>query len=168
MAPTPTDVDTEHPTWPGLAAVGLAGIGFVLVGGVAGVGAALALGAAWYALPAPYAVALGHLLFVALLPAEPGALQLVPAELGLLGILAVARPAGDGMARSGALRFGALLVGGTLLLGGVAALGLRLGGLPGGVLALAAVALPVGYGLHRYERLRLGLLDAGTTTTTNS
>jgi hypothetical protein len=147
-------VETRTLPWLAFASLALAGLGFSLVGGLSGVVAALVLGAAWYALPAPYAVAGGHLFLVALLPTDPGLLQVAPAEVGLLGILAADAP--DAAAPG---RFVSVLAGVALLLSGVASFGFRLGGIAMGAVSLAVVALLMGYGLHRYELLRLGLLD---------
>jgi hypothetical protein len=154
MSATTTEPDTWSTKWLGRAGVVLAGFGFVLVGDIFGLGAAVLLGVAWYMLPVPYAVAIGHVLFAVLLPAEPGVLDIVPAELGLLCLLGAVAPSRDGIAR-----FGALLVGATLTLSGVAALGFRIGALPGAAFSLVAASLLGGYGLHRYELLRLGLLE---------
>lgn len=139
--------------WLALVSLVLTGLGFSLVGGFSGVVAAVALGVAWYALPAPYAVAGGYLLFVALLPAAPSLLQIAPVGLGLLGVLAAAAP---GTARG---RFVAALAGTALLLSGVAGFGFQLGGLTTAAVSVGAVALLLGYGLHRYELLRVGRLD---------
>ena len=154
MSMTATEPDRRRTRWLGRAGVVLAGLGFVLVGDLFGLGAAVLLGVAWYALPVPYAVAIGHVLFAVLLPAEPGVLDVVPGELGLLCLLGAAAPSRDRVAR-----FGALLVGATIILSGVAALGFRIEALPGAATALVAASLLGGYGLHRYELLRLGLLD---------
>ncbi|MFB6227418.1 MAG: hypothetical protein ABEH88_02355, partial [Halobacteriales archaeon] len=153
MSATATEPGARSTKWLGRVGVVLAGLGLVLVGDVFGLGAAVLLGVAWYALPAPYVVAIGHVLFAAILPAEPGVLDLLPAELGLLCMLGAAAPSRDGIAR-----FGALLVAATVLLSGAGALGFRIGELPGAALALVAASLLGGYGLHRYELLRLGLL----------
>jgi len=158
--PPPRDFDVRGLPWLGLATLALAGAGFVLLADLRGAIAAVVLGVAWYALPAPYAVAVGHLLLVALLPPESGieAIQvvgLVPVEAGLLGLLATAAPRIDAPAR-----FAVALVVATAVLVGVAALGFLAGGVPGAAAALAVVAGVLGYGLHRYERLRLGLIEA--------
>jgi hypothetical protein len=149
----PGAAERRNRPWLALVSLTLAGLGFFLVGGLSGVVAAVALGVAWYVFPAPYAVAGGHLLFVALLPADPGLLLIAPAELGLLGILAAAAP------DEAPERFVAVLAGATLLLSGVAGFSFRFGGLTTAAVSVAVVALLLGYGLHRYERLRLGLLD---------
>lgn len=166
---TPADVDVStqeraatreraERTWLGLAALALAGAGFVLVAGVAGALAAVTLAVAWYALPLPYAVALGHLLLVASVPGGTGLAVLVPAEAGLLGLLLSEAPAVDAP-----LRFGAAFLGTATVLIGVAAAGFAAGGPVGAALALAVVAATLGYGLHRYELLRLGFLDTDGT-----
>jgi hypothetical protein len=158
MSAMSTGPFTRRLRWLGRAGTVLAGVGFVLVADLSGLGAAILLAVAWYALPVPYAVATGHVLFAALLPADPGVFDLLPAELGLLCILGAAAPPQDALAR-----FGILFVAGTLVLSGMAVLGVWIGGLPGGVILLVAVSFLGGYGLHRYELLRLGLLDGFET-----
>jgi len=153
MAATTSESGTRRVGSLGLLAVGVVSVEFVLVGDLLGIGAALALLVAWYALPAPSAVALGFVLFAVLLPVEPGTLELLVGTLGLLGVLAAAVPSWSAVPR-----FGVPFVVGWFLLGGVAALGFRVGGLGVALVSLAALALLAGYGLHRYELLRLGLL----------
>ena len=138
----------------GVAAVVLAGAGFVLAGGLAGVLAAAVLAVAWYALALPYAVALGHLLLVALLPGDAGFVRVAPAEAGLLGLLLSEAPAVESPGRFPV----AMLSAGVVLVSAVW-VGQVAGGLPGAAIALVVVGATLGYALHRYELLRLGLLD---------
>jgi len=145
-------------TWLGLAALALAGAGFVLVDGPAGALAAGALAVVWYALPLPYAVALGHLLLLALVPEGTGITIRLPAEAGLLGMLLSETPT-----VGTPLRFGAAFLGTVAVLLGVAGAGFAAGGTGGAALALTLVAASLGYGLHRYELLRLGLLAPDET-----
>lgn len=128
-------------------------LGFGLVGGDTGLLAAGALVAAWYLSSVPVTVAIGHVLLGALLSGEPGAIGIGIAELGLLGLLSTAGPLDT-------LRDGAVLLGFTALLGGVAAAGWEAGGVTAAAGALAGTAVLVGYGLHRYELLRLGLIES--------
>jgi len=162
MATIPSKSSTRRHARLGTAAVAVAGLGFAVAGGLPGIAAAVALAGSWYALPTPYAVAVGHLLLAVLLPEDPGLLALVLAELGLLGVLAAAAPL-----RDETLSFAGRLVGCGVPLSAVAAIGFLVGGLPAAALSLVAAALALGYGLHRYELLRLGLLDEPTGTATD-
>jgi hypothetical protein len=141
-------------TWIGVAAVLLAGGGFVLTGGLAGALAAAVLAVAWYALPVPYAVAVGHLLLVGVVPGDAALVRVAPAEAGLLGVLLSEASTVDAPGRFVA----AMLAAGVVLLGAAWA-GSVAGGLPGAAVALVVVGAVLGYALHRYELLRLGLLD---------
>jgi hypothetical protein len=132
----------------------LACLGVVLSGGLAGVLAAAVLAVAWYAFPLPYAVALGHLLLVALLPADAGLARVALAETGLLGLLLAEAPTIEPPGR-----FVAAMLSASVVLGGAALAGRVAGGLPGATIALAAAGGILGYAVHRYELLRLGLLD---------
>ncbi|MFB6296223.1 MAG: hypothetical protein ABEH66_05190 [Halobacteriales archaeon] len=157
MAATSSDADVRGRRRIGIAAIALAGLGFLVAGGLPGIAAAVALAGSWYALPAPYAVAIGHLLLAVLLPETPGVLALIPAELGLLGVLGA-----EALPRDEFFPLAALLLAFVFLLSDAAILGFLIGGLPAAALALVAAGVAIGYGLHRYELLRLGLLDEPT------
>lgn len=122
-----------------------------VVAGPFGALAGVATAAVRYALGTPYAVAAGHVSLPSLFPAgiEPPAF--VAVELAFLAVV-VAPAAGT----SRPLEFAAVVLAGTLALGGVAWLALRGGSLLLAAAALLAVGSLAAYTIDLYERYRLG------------
>lgn len=131
----------------GLAVVVAAGV--VLLGGLPGVVVAACLLAAWYALPAPFAFAVGAA-GLPLVASTAGAVPLAAGALGLLGMLALRTRSTSRVRTATGTLFGT---------GVLAALTVALERAGWSPLALASalcllVALTA-YGVHRYERVRL-------------
>lgn len=65
----------------------IAGVGFALVGGLAGVASALTVGIVWLLLPAVYAVALGYVLLTALTVSSSTLFEFIVVGFGLFAVL---------------------------------------------------------------------------------
>ncbi len=142
-------------TWLGGGAVVLALVGFALTAGPLGVVTGVVVGAAWYLLPLPHAVALGHVALIAVASPDTAIGPLLVTEAGLLAILFSPLPREDDPLRGGLVLLLALAV----LVGLVVLMRAWGASLPLVALALVAVAATLAYAIHRYELVALGLLE---------
>ncbi|QCC60466.1 hypothetical protein NP511_00505 [Natrinema thermotolerans] len=155
----PAATGRDRPTVAALLALALA---FGAVSGPIGLLAGLGTAAVGYRLGPPYALAVGHVALVAVLPdgIEPVPFAIVEAAflaVLLAPVLRVDRPraiAGVAVVGAGALA-------------GIAWLVADAHSTPAAAATLVAVLGVVAYGLHRYELVRLGLVPAheGESTT---
>jgi len=107
-------------------------------------------------LPVPYAVGVGHVLLVALVPAGVGLLTVTVVEAGLVVALLTA-----GDARSRSLSDAVAMLSCIGVLVGVVLWALRgTDALVSVVAALVSVTGVASYGLHRYELVLFGLVEA--------
>lgn len=136
----------------------VAGLGFVLVGGLAGVASALAVALVWLFLPAVYAVALGHVLLAALTVDGGTLLEFIVVGLGLFAVL---------LAPASRLYERETLVSVTVFAAGVLFFAFGIAFTTADVLWIASLALVVlwalaAYGIHRYELVTLGLVEGSS------
>ena len=136
-------------------AVLVAGIGFALVGGPAGVASALAVGVVWFLLPAVYAVALGHVLLAALTVGGGTPLEFVGVGLGLFAVLLA--PAARLYRRETVVSITVFAAGALVFAFGITFT--TAGALWIASLALVVIWVLVAYGIHRYELVTLGLVE---------
>ena len=144
---TEHDVDTERTLLGGCSALLVTGL-FAVGGGVPGVISGGVVAATWYLLPAPYAVALGHLVLAVLAADGVGVLHVLLAEAGLVGMLL-----GPATASDRPLESVARIAGATLALGALVWAGTRWWDAvwPSAV-ALAVAVGGLSYVLHEYEQ----------------
>lgn len=129
----------------GLAAVGAAGVGGVVVGRP-GIVAGGVLVVAWLLAPPIFVVALGQLLFAAILPADAPLATITLVEAPLVAIVLV-----DAVDRQAPLRTLALGVASLLAFCGVVVAGVHWLAAPWHAAALlVCVAAACSYALHRY------------------
>jgi hypothetical protein len=140
-------------SWSEAIVVFLVGVGFVVLGGGAGIASAIGVGIVWLLLPMAYAVTLGYGLLTALTIGEGASLEALVVGVGLFVMLVV--PAARLYRRR-------TLVAVTLLTAGVLLVVFGIVFAAADALWVAAGALAVtwavaAYGIHRYERMILGL-----------
>lgn len=139
------------PTWPGaLGALVVAGT-VTWLAGPAGLVVAGLVAVAWWRLPAPYAVAAGHVAALPVLPTPLAPAAVAALEAGFLGVLGGAAVRGhDRPATLAVLGLGAVVLG-AVAWGGWHAWSPRW--LAGAAVAAAVAA--ASYGLHRYSVVSL-------------
>ena len=131
---------------------------FALTAGVPGVLFGAAFAAAWYRLPATYAVGLGHFALVALAVDGAGILATLAAETGLLATLVAPAVGTERLTTvatatiAGALTLSALAWAGTALWDDV---------WPTALLLASGIALAA-YATHRYEQFALASPEEST------
>ena len=142
---------------------GVAALAFVAMFGLAagplGVVAGITTALVWFAVGTPYAIAVGHVLIVALYPGGIDPVSVVIVELGFLILLLT-----SAVRASAPGRVVVWTLGTAAALGGVAWFAVRsqslwlAAALTTGGLALAS------YGVYRYELVTLGLVDESEST----
>ncbi|MFB6130400.1 MAG: hypothetical protein ABEJ28_06230 [Salinigranum sp.] len=142
--------------------MGVAGVGFVLLGGLGGALGAAAVALAWYFLPVEYAFVAGQVVLAALVApggvptaAPVGPVPIVGVEAALWALLAASLWDVAGTPRATVV-FGVLSAaagGGAWV---AAASGTATWAVAGALVCAFAVAA---YGLHRYELVALGLVE---------
>jgi len=134
---------------------------FGLTAGLVGLVIGLATAAVWYRVGTPYAIAVGHVLFVGLAPDAIGIVSVAIIEAALLGLLLA--PA----ARSRTpVRVAVVTTLFWLTLAGLAWLALRSQPLwVAGAVSIGALAL-ASYALYRYALVTFDLIDEPETTPT--
>ncbi|WP_290819285.1 hypothetical protein [Halovivax sp.] len=127
-------------------------VAFGLVAGPIGVFAGIATVAIWYAVGVPYALAVGHVALVALVPGGIDPLSFALVEVGFVTILlaSVADPDRRPIAT--------VAIASAVALGGTAWLVLAFQPLWLAAAAQLGVLATVAYALHRYELVSLGLV----------
>ncbi|WP_122088202.1 hypothetical protein [Halalkalicoccus subterraneus] len=147
-------------SWTEFLAVLIAAAGFALLGDFAPIGIAggVAIGLLWLTLPVIYAVALGHLLVVALTVDGFETLAIAVAELGLFGMLVAAIP--TFYDRGAVTSMTVFVFGLFVFVFGIAFVSSE--ALWIGALALVVVGALVAYGMHRYELVSLDLVEGAT------
>ena len=136
----------------GLAYLVLTGF-LVGLSGPFGLVVGLVIGATWYALGTPYAIAVGHIALVGLFPDGIGLVSFVLVEAAFLTILLA-----EARLVPYPIQFGGIALMSLVLLGGVAWFGIRLYSLWIAVVLLVTVFAFSLYVIARYERVKLGLV----------
>ncbi|AGB38641.1 hypothetical protein [Natronococcus occultus] len=154
---------TERPSTLSTAVGAVALVGaFGAAAGPPGIGAGIATILLWYGFGTPYAIAVGHVLLLALFPDGIDPIAFVLAEAGLLAVLVLPALQTRAPLRTAA---GTLLT--VAVLGGVSWLAVvslslwQAAAVTAGTIALA------GYALYRYGLVALGLVDDDASSTTD-
>lgn len=144
----------------GLLGIGIVGVGLWPTAGELGLVAVAVLGLVWYRLSELYTVALGHAVFLWLLPTGSLSPELLIAEFGLLVVLVAPALEADAP--------GAVIVATVAALGGLIAIAAGSYWWRSDLWIAAAVLLGAllggGYTLYRYELVRLDLVEEGRPT----
>lgn len=153
--------DRPSPWSTAIGALALVGT-FGAAAGPPGIGAGVATILLWYGFGTPYALAVGHVLLLALFPGGIDPVAFVLVEAGLLAVLVLPalRTRAPLRTAAGTLLAVAVLGGASWL--AVVSLSLwQAAAVTAGTIALA------GYGLYRYGLVALGLVDDDTSATTD-
>lgn len=140
--------------WPTYLAFAILAASLYLLATEVGLAITIAVAIAWVVLGVPYAIAIGHVLLVALL--APTLADLILAEAGFVAILLAstirsASPAHTILATLLAL----------ILVGAITAATLALSPTWVAALTLIATTMLIAYAIHRIGLVTLGLVDAG-------
>lgn len=143
----------------GLLGIGIVGVGLWPTAGELGLVAVAVLGLVWYRLSELYTVALGHAVFLWLLPTDSLSPELLIAEFGLLVVLVAPALEADAP--------GAVIVATVAALCGLVAIAAGSYWWRSDLWIAAAVLMGVlvggGYTLYRYELVRLDLVGDDRT-----
>jgi hypothetical protein len=148
----------EHRQWSSVVVLGVLLATFWLLAGVWGVVGWLAVAATWLSAPTIGAVAVGHVLIVALAPEEAGITTLLPSVAAVIGLLIV-EFAGKSLGDAGVYT-GLVLVTATLVVGLE-----RIYSPLAATIVLLTVVGSGSYLLHRYVLLELDLVETPESDT---